>query len=371
MSNLHHLRHSFALNQREKDGPYYLRMRVYTAGSKTPVCLNLGFTVNPDRWDERRQRCTPRSFHGPKRIPAAVIDREIDRYEEAVNALDERYALEDDIPDLRRLRSDLRVQLGLEEATDIPTVGVALHMFIREQSSLQSWSSATVQKFRQLRTNLQDFGGMPVFEEVNRVGVVRLGAQQVVQGALSHGVGEGALQGVDGVLGRVAGFQPGRCRAVHPAVRRRGREECVVAGHGSQMLRSCRSFRSAARCSCGHWVLLAMPYLEKICSRIREGEPPTALTRVTAARVAASSSSSATGRSSVSAAPSCEPAAVACGASAGSGRGGAVVGRIIGTTASCGLLSGVTARALSSSVVMAARDFSLSDTSTWILNGSI
>ena len=134
MSNLHHLRCAFGLNQRETDGPHYLRCRVLSSGSKTPVILNLGFAVDPERWDRRSQRCTPNSFHGPRSVPAAVINREVDRYEQSVATLQERYASRGTVPTPEQLRKDLRAELGLD-LPDAPGIGPAIREFVREHRS--------------------------------------------------------------------------------------------------------------------------------------------------------------------------------------------------------------------------------------------
>lgn len=165
--NPYRIRVAFAPNSKAPGEPSYLRCRVLSSGSKTPVCLNLGFAVDPERWDRRRQRCTPNSFHGPRSVPAAVINREVDRYEQAVAALQERYASRGTVPTPEQLRKDLRAELGLD-LPDAPGIGPAIREFVREQTSLQGWSLGTRRKFDQLQAAVRDFGRMTSFEVIDR-----------------------------------------------------------------------------------------------------------------------------------------------------------------------------------------------------------
>ena len=75
---------AFVLDRVPDSDEARVRLRVKWEGSRRIVALNVGCRVNVSRWDPEAQRCVPRSFHGARRIAAASINAEIDRYADAV-----------------------------------------------------------------------------------------------------------------------------------------------------------------------------------------------------------------------------------------------------------------------------------------------
>jgi len=139
-----------------------LRCRLTWDGSRTPVSLNVGFRVNLAKWDSKEQRCVRNSFHGKRRIPAATINHEIDRFSDAAAATFRRFK-EPPTPD--QLRRAFRAELGLDLPTT-PAVLDALDEFTSEQSRMHAWAKSTTQKFRQLRGHLVTYGRISDFEDV-------------------------------------------------------------------------------------------------------------------------------------------------------------------------------------------------------------
>lgn len=135
----------------EEDAP--LRCRIRWDSSRSIVSLNLGYRVNPERWDARAQRCAVNSFHGRRRVPAAVINREIQRFADAVALVFGRFAEADRWPTLEEVRVGVRVELGIDEARTVPVLD-ALEEFIRDGRVRLSWSDDTPVKFRALWNHL-------------------------------------------------------------------------------------------------------------------------------------------------------------------------------------------------------------------------
>lgn len=146
-----------------------LRCRLTWDGSRTPVSLNVGFRVNLDKWDAKEQRCSRNSFHGKRRIPAATINAEIERFTKAADAAFSKFP---EPPSPEALRKAFRAELGLD-LPEAPTILAALKEFSTEQGRLQSWAKSTAQKFVQLRGHLESFGGMTDFDDVNLKNLLR------------------------------------------------------------------------------------------------------------------------------------------------------------------------------------------------------
>ena len=135
----------------QADAP--LRCRIRWDSSRSIVSLNVGYRVNPERWDAKVQRCSVNSFHGRRRVPAAVINREIQRFADAVDVVFGRFAKADHWPSVPEVRSGVRVELGIDEPRAV-SVSVAFDEFIRDGIARLSWGESTPVKFAALRHHL-------------------------------------------------------------------------------------------------------------------------------------------------------------------------------------------------------------------------
>ena len=161
---------NFILHRRKKEDQYpHLTCRVFWASCTLHVSLNLGFLVDPERWDREFQLCKPRSFHGPDKIPAATINAEIGRYKDAVASVFGSYLEGASWPSAEAVRRDLRVALGLEAKT-VPPTEACYRQFYREASVSGSWKEGTRKKMRTVGKRLcgyEPFQTMAGFTKAN------------------------------------------------------------------------------------------------------------------------------------------------------------------------------------------------------------
>ena len=132
-----------------------LQCRVKWGSSRFVVAVSTGYRVNPERWDPSEQRCRKGSFHGARRIPAATINAEIQRYESAVEDVFKDFAGKDLFPSVPDLRAALQAKLG-GQASIGPAADVlgSFDAFVQEQGSKNSWSDGTYAKMRVVRHHL-------------------------------------------------------------------------------------------------------------------------------------------------------------------------------------------------------------------------
>lgn len=130
-----------------------VRCRVKWEGSRRIIALNVGCRVNVSRWDPEAQRCVPRSFHGSRRISAASINAEIDRYAEAVESAFASFDALGVVPSNDEFRAKLTETLGRGVPED---VGVfrAFDMFVAERGSRNCWTHRTYQKLWGVKNHL-------------------------------------------------------------------------------------------------------------------------------------------------------------------------------------------------------------------------
>ena len=74
--------HAQFLLDKEKEKPdAKLRYRVKWSGNI--VAFNIGYRIEIDKWSTETQRCKANTTHGHKKIPASIINRQIQEFESA------------------------------------------------------------------------------------------------------------------------------------------------------------------------------------------------------------------------------------------------------------------------------------------------
>lgn len=141
----------------------HLACRVKWNGSRSMVTLNLGFVVDPAKWDAAGQCCVRRSFHGKLGIPAQTINAEIRRYSDAVARVFGSFSQEGCWPTVDQVRGELRAELGIDERKAL-LVDDAFAMFIAEESVRAAWSDSTLKKMRTVRSHMSSFPPFATFD---------------------------------------------------------------------------------------------------------------------------------------------------------------------------------------------------------------
>lgn len=133
-------------------GDCQIRMRVRWGGGLL-VQLNSGYTIDATKWDATAQR-PRRGVTGGRGVPGAEISRELGRMEDVARMVFARFGAVGVSPSVDECRAALKAALGRSDKADAAG-GVSLYdvfdRFVREQSTLNSWSDATLTRFRTLR----------------------------------------------------------------------------------------------------------------------------------------------------------------------------------------------------------------------------
>lgn len=158
---------AFVLDRVKGTDEARIRMRVKWDGCAKIVAVSVGYRVNIYRWDPEAQRCVPRSFHGARRVPAAEINAEIERHEEAANAALLECGRD---PSEAEFREALSVALGRSKTPEL-TVFQAFDMFVAERSERNRWTYRTVQKMQGLKNHLKAFRPELCWDDLNEAGL--------------------------------------------------------------------------------------------------------------------------------------------------------------------------------------------------------
>lgn len=137
-----------------------LRYRVKWHGNT--VAFNVGYRVEIDKWSNETQRCKNNTTHGKKKVPASVINKEINRFEETVEGIFLDCERSDKIPTSDELRVEFNKRIGRISEDTENVIGV-FRKFVDTQGFQNNWTEATHKKFRTLQRHLCDFDGKLTF----------------------------------------------------------------------------------------------------------------------------------------------------------------------------------------------------------------
>ena len=101
--------HIFLLDK-EKDGNE-AKLRFRVRWGKNIVAFNVGYKIDPSKWSTDTQRCKNNTTHGKKKVPASVINREINRYETIAENIFSKYEQSGITPGKEMFRSDFLEQV--------------------------------------------------------------------------------------------------------------------------------------------------------------------------------------------------------------------------------------------------------------------
>ena len=147
---------AFILDRVPNTNEARVRMRVKWEGSRNILALNVGYRVNVSRWDSEAQRCVARSFHGKYRVPAALINAELDRYAEAVSDAFRDFDKKGAVPTVSEMRSELEKLLKTSEPDECG-VFQAFDRYVREKTERNRWSYRMIQKMQGLKAKLRQW----------------------------------------------------------------------------------------------------------------------------------------------------------------------------------------------------------------------
>lgn len=153
------------LVDKEKDCPDgKLRFRVRWGNNI--VAFNLGYRVDLSKWSKETQRCKNNTTHGKKKVPASVINREINRYETIAENIFYKYEKDEIMPDKDTFRADfLRKVRGIQKGCkDEKKFFPVFDEFVKDSGFKNDWTKSTFEKFHALKEHLKNYKRKYLFQ---------------------------------------------------------------------------------------------------------------------------------------------------------------------------------------------------------------
>lgn len=136
-----------------------LRLRISWEG-KNSVTISLGYHINREKWD--KSRCVKNSSHGEDKIPAATINKKIEKTEEKIEKIFYSFEIEDRIPSQEEFKAAL-----LDDDSQKKDFWTAYREFIIEGEGKKQWADNTVKSIKQVYNLIKAFDPDLSFETLN------------------------------------------------------------------------------------------------------------------------------------------------------------------------------------------------------------
>ena len=149
--------HAQFLLDKEKDNPTAkLRYRIKWSGFI--VAFNVGYRVEVDKWSKETQRCKINTTHSDKKVPANVINRKIQKYEEASESVFMTFEKKKIIPTADEFRAAFNNEIGREKKKENDLTFFQIYdLFVEEEGKKNLWTKATYQKMQTQKNYLLNF----------------------------------------------------------------------------------------------------------------------------------------------------------------------------------------------------------------------
>ncbi|MDR2026586.1 MAG: site-specific integrase [Prevotellaceae bacterium] len=144
-----------------------LRLRVKWNNSKNIVAFNVGYRVDVEKWSVETQRCKNNTTHGKKKVPANIINREIQRYENAAAETFEEFEKSKTVPDTDGFRSVFNRIVGKADGPETVSLFEAWDEYMEKTGILHSWTVKTYTRQKNIKTHLFSFNPNLSFENLS------------------------------------------------------------------------------------------------------------------------------------------------------------------------------------------------------------
>jgi integrase len=145
------------LLDKEPDKPdAKLRYRIKWNDNKNIVAFNVGYRVDIEKWSIDTQRCKNNTTHGKKKFPANVINREIQRFEDAALKAFTDFEKSNKVPDTSEFRAAFNAIIcGIKQKQS--SLFDIFDVYVEQMKTLNSWEESNDKRHASLKKHLQHF----------------------------------------------------------------------------------------------------------------------------------------------------------------------------------------------------------------------
>ena len=158
--------HCQFLLDKEKNKPdARIRYRIKWQGNI--IAFNIGYRVDIDKWSEDTQRCKANTTHGKKKVPANIINRKLQQFEQACEDTIKYFEVQNMVPTKEQFQATFNAYLGREKKVVLEKNFFQYYDdFMEEEGTFNQWTEATKTKLKVIKNHLFNFDPELAFEKL-------------------------------------------------------------------------------------------------------------------------------------------------------------------------------------------------------------
>lgn len=162
--------HSQFLLDKEKDQQTAkLRYRIKWDSNKSIVAFSVGYRVAIAKWNKEAQRCKANTTHGSKKVSASVINRKIQKFENACEEIFKKYDVENTVPTKEIFKKEFNELIGRKQpinAEKRKSFFDYFDEFVKEEGRIHQWTKMTANKIKRVKELVYNFERDIDFENI-------------------------------------------------------------------------------------------------------------------------------------------------------------------------------------------------------------
>ncbi len=144
-----------------------LKYRIKWNSNTNIVDFNLGYRVEVDKWSAEAQRCKANTSHGPNKVSAFSINKEIGRFEILIADVFHTFEKSSHTPSIQEMRDAVNIKLErIKPEIDNKTFYDYYDEFTNTAGMQNEWDEGTYKKFKSIRFHLQAFKPILMLDDV-------------------------------------------------------------------------------------------------------------------------------------------------------------------------------------------------------------
>ncbi len=146
------------------------KLRYRIKWNNNTVAFNVGFRVEFDKWSKETQRCKNNTTHGKQKIPAAIINKEINRFEDIAQQIFTAFENADKTPEADEFREEFNKKIGKVNTSNKTFLSI-YDEFTYDTGIKNQWTDASFKKYTTLKNHLTSCFPNITFHQLNEEGL--------------------------------------------------------------------------------------------------------------------------------------------------------------------------------------------------------
>jgi integrase len=156
----------FILDREPEKPDAKLRFRAKWNSSKNIVAFGVGYRVDEAKWSAETQRCKNNTTHGKKKVAANIINKEIQRYEDAAFEVFSHFEKLKKMPNNDEFRNEFNKVIGRVENKPVSFFDI-YDEYVKKIGLLHSWTTRTITRRNNVKRHLLSFNPDLSFENLS------------------------------------------------------------------------------------------------------------------------------------------------------------------------------------------------------------